>query len=171
MVKLRTAITSVTQVALTFDILSLGRGKGTLVTSSDVTTPFRATPFRLPDVTSTDYTTIFQVNYRLEDVGFLEIRDITLDLNQDVIGNGQFRWQISGDGGTTFNTMIESLVFNVTAWTSKDSFRAGTWITQADAGDNKFQIRMQAKVVAGIVNNRIFDSSTVSIRYRKKVLT
>lgn len=171
MVRLRTAIVSVSNVILPLDIISFGRSKGVLNTSNDISTPFSATPFRVTDVTSAVYTTVFQNTYKLEDVGFLEVQDIFATLNQDVLGNGQLRWQLSGDGGTTFSTVVETAVFNVTAWTQQNSVGGGIWASQINAGDNKLQLRMQTRAVAGTVKSRIFDSSTVSVRYRKRVLS
>lgn len=173
MVVLRTAISSVSHIQIRLDMISFGRGLMIVNADFNTTTPFRATPFRVPDVTSTVYTTVFQNTYRLEDIGFLEVQDLVAISYQDVLGNGQLRLQISGDGGITFTTIMETAIFGVAAWTSQNAQGGGIWVSQINPGDNKLFLRMQtrADVLGNTAKARIYDSSNIIVRYRKKVLS
>lgn len=125
--------------------------------------------FSLPDVTSTDYQNVFAVSYRVEDVGNIEVMSIFFLAVFQYNGNGSVRWQISGDGGQTFSTIGEGS-FNVGVLTADAISGTGLWITNIQPGDNKLQLRMQAKVVAGTVSTTIRNDSAMILVYRKKVV-
>lgn len=122
------------------------------------------------DNTDTDYHTVFLFQHRVEDVGSLDVLSILFGAFFSYIGNGSIRWQISGDGGTTFVTIAEGS-FNVGVFTNDIVFGSGLWITSIQPGNNKLQIRMQVKsTLGGVVSTFIEDDSAIFLTYRKKVL-
>lgn len=170
--RLRTAITSVTTNTLYYDITSTLRGIPPAVVTP-LTPMASLTSFPLSDITDVAYQTIFSRQYTVEDVGFLEV--LSIGLLFDVAfgasaGNGTFKWEISGDGGVTWHTIIEHSFTGA----SFPLFVAGAglWISQINAGTNKLQLRLQVKDAGGgTVSSQIYDESFFSITYRKKVLS
>ncbi len=124
---------------------------GTTVLTSGV-----AVVYDLPDVTSESYVTVFSSSIGIEDVGFLEVLSLFVDLFWQVKGNGRTRWQVSGDGGLSFVTIHEFADFNLGVFTAVERSGTGTWLTDSVQpgidilpGDDKFQIRLQSRVAAG----------------------
>ncbi len=171
--RLRTAITSVTTNTLFYDITSTLRGIPPAVVTP-LTPIVSLTSFPLSDVTDPAYQTIFSRLYTVEDVGFLEILSIGLAFDEDFMGsagNGTFKWEISGDGGVNWSTIIEHSFVGALAFVQFLVTGAGLWISQIDAGTNKLQLRLQVKDAGGgTVSSQIYDDSFLSITYRKKVL-
>lgn len=140
------------------------------------------TLFNLPDVTSESYVTVFSASIGIEDVGFLEVLSLFLDLFWQVRGKGNTRWQVSGNGGLSFVTIHEFTsdfdtggVFSAT----QECAGTGTWLTDSVQpgidilpGDDKFQIRLQSRITAGsgsTVSSKLDDSSFLSLQYRRKL--
>lgn len=123
----------------------------------------------LPNVSNTEYTTIYFKSFGIEDIGLISLHYISVSTNLSVLGNGSVRWQLSGDGGTTFVTTTERS-FNFGAFTTISLFGSGTWIQSILAGHNQFQMRLQAKVVAGTVNTKISDSAGIYFLYRLSLI-
>jgi len=122
------------------------------------------------DNTNVDYQTMFLFQHRVEDVGFLEVLSIFFGAVFYYNGNGSIRWQISGDGGSTFVTIAEGS-FNVAILTQDVISGSGLWITSIEPGNNKLQVRMQVKsALGGAVSTFIDDRSAMILAYRKKVL-
>lgn len=163
--KAKTAISTISETIFRSDLAASLRGTSPLTIHDAFGT---ATNFNLPDVTSGDYTTVFQRNFSIEDVGLIEILTIRINIRTRVNGNGAIRWQISGNGGNTFVTFIES-TFNVGVFTNITRNSYGLWITSIDTGNNKLQFRLQAKATAGTVSTQLVDQvSNVLIQYRQK---
>lgn len=122
------------------------------------------------DNSDTNYHTAFLFQQRVEDVGFLEVLTIFIGVFFWYIGKGSIRWQISGDGGTTFVTIAEGS-FDVGVVTQDVASGSGLWITSIQPGDDKLQVRMQVKTaLGGPVTVFIEDDSAIFITYRKMVL-
>lgn len=151
-------------VAIAYDLLASVRGTEAITGG----TAFKNFP--MVDVTSLTYQTVFLFQVRVEDVGFLEVMSTLFGAFFRYNGNGSIRWQISGDGGSTFVTIAEGS-FNVGVLTSDLVFGSGLWITSIQPGDNKFQIRMQVKsTLGGIVSTFIEDDTIIFLTYRKMVI-
>lgn len=167
MVRLKTAITSVTISQVFYDLLASTRGTGVLTGASQVF----GSP-TIPDVSSNQFTTIFTQTYRVEDVGNLEVLNLVVSLRADGKGNGEWRWQISGNGDIDANYVtVLTASLNVGIFTGIDSAGAGFWITSIQPGNSKLAIRLQARAVSGTVNTQIDDRTTIILLYRKKVLS
>lgn len=123
----------------------------------------------MPDVTNNQYQTVFQIFYRVEDIGFLEILDLFLNLFFTYNGNGSLRWQISGDGGSTWITVGEGS-FNVVVVTAGRIYAVGSWLSSIQVGDNKLGLRLQVLANSGTVATQIRDDTRIFVVYRKKVL-
>lgn len=164
MVKLKTAVTSVTISQVVYDLLASTRGTGVLTGASEV--------FNLPDVSSNQFTTIFTNTYRVEDVGNLEVLDLAVSLVANGNGNGEWRLQISGNGDIDANYVtVATPILNVGIFTPIDTSGAGFWITSIQTGNSKLAIRLQARAVSGTVNTQIDDRTNIFLLYRKKVLS
>lgn len=151
-------------VAIAYDLLPAVRGTGRILGGAAVTV------FTMVNVTALNYQTVFLMQHRVEDVGSLEVMSILFGAFFFYNGNGSIRWQISGDGGSTFVTIAEGS-FNVGVNTADLVFGSGLWITSIQPGDNKLQVRMQVKsTLGGIVSTFIEDDSIIFLTYRKKVL-
>lgn len=124
----------------------------------------------LSDVVVTDFTTIFLTSYTIEDVGFLEVISIIFQARARHKGNGSSRWQISGDGGSTWVTAVEANNFNYAIFTFISGYRPGLWVPIIQTGIDKFQLRFQVKANVGTVNSKIQDSDLIFLTYRKTVL-
>lgn len=156
-------ITSMTIVDSIYDMAASIRGTNVLTVQGK--------NLDLPDVSDSNYTTILSNSYKVEDVGFVEVLSMALVLDWLIKGNGQWRWQISGNGGNTWTTITE-ITDNQPAFLEYNRGGAGLWISSIDVGTNKLQIRLQARAIAGTVNTQIFDTlSYVRLLYRKWVLT
>lgn len=161
--KLKTPITSITTLDSIYDMAASVRGTGVLTGSGET--------LNLPNVTNNIYTTILSNSYRVEDVGFIETLSMFVSFGWNMLGNGQWRWQISGDGGTTWVTVADIT-------TNESPFQvegAGTWISSIQTGDDKFQVRFQARAVTGTVSTAIFDvrisglaDSFITLIYEKR---
>lgn len=161
--KLKTPITSITMLDSIYDMAASVRGTGVLTGSVET--------LNLPNVTSNIYTTILSNSYRVEDVGFIEMLSMFTALGWNMLGNGQWRWQVSGDGGTTWVTLTE-VTSNTGVFTTVNRGGAGLWLSSIDIGANKFHVRFQTRAVAGTVSTQILDTSSfIRLLYRKKVLT
>lgn len=155
---------SVSIVAIVYGPLAATRGTA-VITGGTV---FKNFP--MVDVTSLTYQTVFLFQHRLEDVGFLEVMSIFVGAFFSYNGYGSIRWQISGDGGSTFVTIVEGS-FSVGVLTNELVSGSGLWITSIQPGTNMLQIRMQVKSTSGgVVSTFIEDDSAIILTYRKKVL-
>lgn len=128
------------------------------------------TEYTLDDVSSNQFTTVFLVPYRVEDVGSIEVISIFLQLDFTLKGNGSIRWQISGDGGSNWVTCAQG-DFNNPDFVEDFFLGSGVWISNIDPGNNKLQLRMQILANSGTINSTIFDYSILELTYRKKVLS
>lgn len=161
--KLKTPITSITVLDSIYDMAASLRGVGVLTGLGEI--------LNLPDVSSNLYTTILSNSYRVEDVGFIEMLSMFVTFGWNMLGNGQWRWQASGDGGTTWVTLTE-VTSNTGVFTFVNRGGTGLWLSSIDIGANKFQVRFQAIAVAGTVSTQISDTTSfITFLYRKKVLT
>lgn len=131
--------------------------------------PWGTNIFLLPGVNVNVFTTILSGSYKLEDIGTLDVMDIRLSVQFYYLGDGSIRFQLSGDGGTTWVTCGQDN-FNVGAWTFDAFYGSGMWLPSIQSGNNKFQFRLQTLANAGIVWIYIIDNSSTIIQYRKKVL-
>lgn len=141
-----------------------------------------STAYPLPSVSSSDFTIIFEYLRTLEDVGSLEVLDIFFEAAYQCIGNGEIRFQLSGDGGQTFTTMGQATFNNPPPIPVIDSFfGAGIWVPIVESGDNKLVIRCQTRAISGTVDTILFNfapstapffvaESDLTILYRKRVL-
>jgi len=161
--KLESQIKSITNVYIYYDFLASKRVVGDTLTST-------SEYFSMTTISSTDYQTVLIEKYRVEDAGYVSVHDIFASLIFDVKGNGSFRWQVSGNEGTTWINIYES-TFNEVGYTAYDVSGSGTWISTIDAGNNKFQVRLQVKAVAGNIDINVSDESYITVSYRKKVLS
>lgn len=158
MVDMLPAVSTLNDNFIAFFMAASVRGTNVLTTSVE--------ELSLPDVTSNNYQTIFTYSIGFEDVGIISVFSLFFDLRWSVNGNGATRWQISGDGGITFTTITE-ILFNVGVLTAQRRQGSGLWITSFNTGNDKFQVRLQAKANAGTVNTTIRDSTFGNIQYRQ----
>lgn len=142
--------------------------QGTTVLTSGVASG--SIEYALTGVTDGSFTTIHSVSHIIEDVGNIELLTVGFTIDFSYNGNGSLRLQISGDGGSNWETCAQAN-FNVGVQTYDYFVGAGTWITSIDPGSGKLQLRLQALANAGTVNITLFDDSEFRIAYRKKVLT
>lgn len=126
--------------------------------------------FDLPDVSNNTYTTIFSRSYDIEDIGIINVLNITLNLDVKSKGDGSIRFQISGDGGNTWTTGVEES-FNYAVLTSLSRNGSRLWITRIDTGDDKLQIRIQTLANVGTVSTLLIDSSSMLLQYRQSTST
>jgi len=147
---------------------------------TSVLTAGTAVLFPLADVTDTNYVTVFQATLGLEDVGILQVLSLFVDLFWQVKGDGNTRWQLSGDGGLSFISIETSAIFHFPGFIDVERGGAGTWLSDfvqsgVDilTGDNKFVIRLQARVDVGgnTVSSKLDDRSFLSLQYRRKITT
>lgn len=122
----------------------------------------------LSDVISGSFTTVYTRTYGVEDVGIIDVSSVSLIIRTIIKGNGTIRWQISGDGGSNWITIINQ-AFNVGAFSSITRSGSGQWITSINTGANKLQLRLQALANAGTVNLKLDDGSSMFIQYRQKL--
>lgn len=158
------AIRSISTVRVAYNIASPLRGTNVLTGVGG--------SFALSDVTSNVFQTLLLNKYRIEDIGFVKVFEIKIKFVWNIGGNGQWRWQVSGDGGTTWVTVAD-ITTNVTPLQVEG---AGTWISSIQTGDDKFQVRLQARAVAGTVSTQIYDiesflgigRSFIELKYEKR---
>lgn len=133
--------------------------------------------FVFPDVDSTDYFTILEVAYGVEDVGFLEVLSIELDalITAQSTASSSLRWQISGDGGNNYVTMMEGECSTFGGGRVLNA--CGLWITTINDGENQLAIRYQIKTtdtLQPVTNIGIFDfpqtPTDLFVSYRKTVI-
>lgn len=161
--RLRIPTTSITVLDPIYDMAASLRGTGALTGLGEI--------LNLPDVSSNLYTTILSNSYRVEDVGFIEMLSMAVTFQWYMLGNGQWRWEVSKDGGTTWVTITE-VTSNTGIFTMVNRGGAGLWLPSIDVGTNKFQVRFQARAVAGTVSTQILDrASFIRLLYRKWVLS
>lgn len=159
------AIRSISMVRATYNIAAPAPLRGTNVLTGVTSS------FALSDVTSNVFQTLLLNKYRIEDIGFVNVLEIKIRFAWSASGSGQWRWQISGDGGTTWVTVADIT-------TNESPFQvegAGTWISSIQTGDDKFQVRFQARAVTGTVSTAIFDvrisglaDSFITLIYEKR---
>lgn len=161
--RLLPAIRSISTVRISLDMAASVRGTGVLTGSSEA--------LDLPDISDSEYQNVLLNKYRIEDTGIIEVFELKVKLVWNVKGNGAWRWQVSGDEGLTWTTIAE-VTTNQVAFTQAFTEGAGTWLSSIDTGDDKFQIRLQAKAASGTVSTQVVDasftSSYVVLKYRKK---
>lgn len=175
MVDIFPAIGVIANNVFIYELAANLRGIGVLTTGALVL-------FDLPDVTSESYVTVFSASIGIEDVGVMEVLSLFVDLFWQVKGKGNTRWQVSGNGGLSFVTIHEFTVdFDTLGVFSATQERTGTgtWLTDfvqhgVDIlpGDDKFQIRLQARITAGsgsTVSSKLDDRSYLSLQYRRKL--
>lgn len=155
---------------------------------TSVLTVETAEKFDLPDVVSESYVTVFSASIGIEDVGFLEVLSLFVDLFWQIKGKGNTRWQVSGDGGLSFVTIHEfSPDFDTGGvFITQERGGTGTWLTDSVQpgidilpGDDKFQIRLQSRITAGsgstlsskLDDSTLYVSSYLSLQYRRKITT
>lgn len=155
------AVSATEESFIIYDLAASTRGTAVLTSAGP-------TVFNLPDVVSNQYQTVFEITYTFEDVGLVEIFGIEAYLFWNVKGNGSTRWQISGDGGSTWVTVTELLNFNYVAFTLIVAAGTGIWLTSINAGLSKFHVRLQALANSGTVSTQLDDRSEFFIQYRKK---
>lgn len=161
--KLETPTISITVLDTIYDMAASVRGTGVLTLTGE--------RLDLADVTNSEYETILSNSYRVEDVGSIEVIAMFVILDWYIKGNGQWRWQISGDGGTTWVTITE-VTDNQVAFTEYQRGGAGLWLSSIDVGTDKLQVRLQARAVSGTVSTQVVDTGNfVRFLYRKWVLT
>lgn len=124
--------------------------------------------YSLSPVTDNTYQTIFSISFTIEDIGLIEILNLSIDLYFSYQGDGSLRFQISGDGGNNWKTVGENS-FNVGVMTDGTISGTGQWITSIQSGDNKLRIRLQTLANAGVVNINLGSPSNIDLSYRKKV--
>lgn len=151
-----------------------------------------STPTQLQSISSGDFATIFEYARTLEDIGSLEMLDIFFSTTFICAGDGEIRFQLSGDGGQTFTTIAGETFNNgppvpLPTPISQELpiplpphdffFGSGLWLPFIESGDNKLVIRCQTRANVGTVDTWIYDynfdeliDSEISIVYRKKVL-
>lgn len=146
------AIRSISTVMIAPGIASPLRGSNVLTGVESL--------FNLANVTSNVYQTLLLNKYRIEDIGFVKVFEIGIKFVWDISGTGQWRWQVSGDGGTTWVTIAE-----VTGGPGILGLAqvegAGTWIPSIQTGDDKFQVQLQARAISGTVTTKVYDIETL----------
>lgn len=166
--RIQPAIRSISTMRIEYNMVTYLRG------NNPVTSYFTA--FTLPSVSSNQYETILINKYRIEDKGFIEVFEINVGFVWACFNNGQWRWQVSGDGGNTWATITEASANDPTGITAY-ARGAGTWLSSIETGDDKFQVRLQARAIAGTVSTDIYEvrsglgidnGSYVVLNYRKK---
>lgn len=122
----------------------------------------------LPDVISNSYVDVLLQKYTVERIGFIETYSVTVVLRTGVNGNGSIKWQISGDGGANWTTIIEQS-FNVGVFTDISRQGSGQWITSINIGHEQLQVRLQALANSGTVNLKLSDDfCQLQISYKQK---
>jgi hypothetical protein len=161
------------------NVFVLGYDLATNLRGTSVLTSGTAVSFGLPDVTSGSYVTVFSASIGIEDVGFMEVLSLFVDLFWELKGDGRTRWQVSGDGGLSFVTIHEQNFIGLLVLTPVERGGTGTWLTNSVQsgidilpGDDKFQIRLQLRATAGFtVSSKLDDRSFLSLQYRRKITT
>lgn len=165
MVEIEPAINTVTETIYVSYIASTTRGTAVITNHNFFGTPQN---LDLSDVTDGSFTTVLTRTYSVEDVGIVDVLSVPVFIRTVVNGNGTFRWQISGDGGSNWTTIINQ-AFNVGVFTNVTRSGSGQWITSINTGTDKLQLRLQALANAGTVNLRLDDGSSMFIQYRQKL--
>lgn len=139
------------------------RGTDPLTTHTDPGS-FTYDMFSLPDTVSNTYEQIYISKFKLEDIGQLQVFTINVLITTQVKGNGSIKWEISGDGGTTWGKIIEES-FNEADFIDITRSGSGLWISNINIGTDKLQIRMSGLANSGTVNLKLSDISTIRIEY------
>jgi len=82
-------------------------------------------------------------------------------------GTGYAKWQISGDGGTTWIDLCVNVEETGTTYADKKRVHVGTPITSITSGTNKLQFRLCAWTTATSVQTKVRCNSYTRITYRK----
>ena len=82
-------------------------------------------------------------------------------------GTGYCKWQISGDGGSTWVDVTDNVSETGTSYTDKQRMLSGRHITAVSVGANKLQFRLCSWTDATSVETKVRSDSYVRICYRK----
>jgi len=77
------------------------------------------------------------------------------------------KWQISGDGGSTWTDATDNLSETNTTYTDKARLFTGRHVSTIDAGANKLQIRLCAWTDGTTVETKVRSDSYLRVTYRK----
>lgn len=156
MVRLETAIDTVLDVFFEHDLRT--------ELADSIPVAIQPASFPLPDVSSPDFQTILLETFGLENVGMMNVEDIRVFISVTHSGNGEFLFDMSGDGGQSFVTVFQNIVISPVSTSTASG--GGTWIKRINVGDEQLQFRLRSRSLGGVFSTA-FVFGRIILYYRK----
>jgi len=90
---------------------------------------------------------LYTATYTVDTNGKIIVIDISLTMYSSNSANGESKLQVSGDGGTTFVDVTDTIPTGV----DQARIGAGLWITEIAPGLNKLQFRVVGRSTNGLL--------------------